>query len=75
MALSREEAESSILEFVKKIDLKGYSYSLIDVRLSRRQPNKWSAIFDVYSSKGGLIDGPVIFTVDKDTGEIKDDRS
>lgn len=72
MSVSRSDAKKLAVEYVESMDLKGYRYEFVGISYSDNWPDQWSAVFDVYTPKGNLMDGPVVFVVEKATGKVRD---
>lgn len=66
MKLSRERAEQLALEFVKKDKNENFKLELIDVEVSKICPKYWAATFEVRTSEGDILEGPLLILVDDD---------
>lgn len=69
--ISKEQAKQLALKHVQGLDLRGYRYEFVGISSSDRFPDEWGAVFDVYTPKGHLMDGPVVFVVEMQTGEVR----
>lgn len=69
--ISKDKAKELAIEHVMKLDLRGYKYSFVGISFDEKWPGEWGVIFDVYTPSGNLMDGPVIFVVEKDTGRVR----
>lgn len=63
---ARELAE----KFLEKQDGQGHAYKFVTVKSSERHLESYGVIFDVYTPKNDLLDGPIVMLVDKQTGEV-----
>lgn len=70
-SISKDEAKTLALAYVNSLDLKGYRYEFIGISSNEKYPNEWGAVFDVYTPGGNLMDGPVVFVVEKDSGCVR----
>ncbi|MBR7784081.1 hypothetical protein [Undibacterium luofuense] len=70
MAISREQAKELAMAYVASLDLRGYQYEFVGISIDEKWPNEWGAVFDVYTPSGNLMDGPVIFVVEKNSGQV-----
>ena len=78
MNISKEQAERLALAYVESLDMKGWRYEFVGITSPRNWPDEWSAVFDVYTPNGNLMDGPVVFMVERRTGRVRgyeDDQS
>ena len=66
MKLSREQAEKLALEYVNKDKNENYKLNLVSVEVSKISPKYWAATFEVRTSEGHLIEGPLLILVDDD---------
>jgi len=66
MKLSRERAEELALEYVNKDKNENYKLTLISVEESKISKKYWAAAFEVRTSEGHIIDGPLLILVDDD---------
>jgi hypothetical protein len=57
--------------FIRAQDLKGHTVKVVEARELPRWPNEFSIIFELYSPKGNLIDGPIVVVVDKRSGNVR----
>jgi hypothetical protein len=71
MTISKEEAKNVAISHVKSLDLKGYRYEFVGISFDQKWANEWGAVFDVFTPNGHLMDGPVVFVVEKDTGHVR----
>ena len=71
MAISREQAKELAMAYVASLDLRGYQYEFVGISFDEKWPNEWGAVFDVYTPSGNLMDGPVIFVVEKNSGQVR----
>ena len=67
MKLSRERAEQLALKYVNKDRNENFKLKLIDVEESRISPKYWAATFEVRTSEGHIIEGPLLILVDDDS--------
>jgi hypothetical protein len=65
------EAKEVATRFVAAQELRGFTATCVDARKHERWPNEWSVIFDLHSSQGHLMDGPMVVIVDERTGEAR----
>ncbi|WP_342566714.1 hypothetical protein MKY09_11650 [Psychrobacillus sp. FSL K6-4046] len=66
MKLSRERAEQLALEYVNKDKNDNFKLELIDVEVSKIPPKYWAATFEVRTSEGDILEGPLLILVDDD---------
>ncbi|GAC1034697.1 hypothetical protein thsps21_55260 [Pseudomonas sp. No.21] len=71
MTVSRERAKELAVSYVDSLDLRGYRYEFAGISFNEKSPDEWSAVFDVYSPSGSLVDGPAVFVVEKDSGRVR----
>jgi hypothetical protein len=71
MTISKDRAQALAIEHVRQLDLRGYRYEFAGISFDENWPDEWGAIFDVYTPGGHLMDGPVIFVVEKKTGIVR----
>lgn len=71
MTISKEKAKDLAISHVNSLDLKGYRYEFAGMSFDEKWANEWGAVFDVYTPKGHLMDGPIVFVVEKDTGRVR----
>lgn len=64
MNLSEAEIKSLVENFFKQ-NLRGHRYEFVKVNFDDKYPNEYGAVFNVYSPKNSLIDGPAFFIYDK----------
>lgn len=69
--ISKEQAKQLALKHVRDLDLRGYRYEFAGISSRDGFPDEWGAVFDVYTPKGHLIDGPVVLVVESQTGEVR----
>jgi hypothetical protein len=72
MTISKEEAKALAISYVSSLDLRGYRYEFVGISFNDKWPNEWGAVFDVYTPRGNLMDGPVVLVVEKDTGRVRE---
>lgn len=72
MTISKEEAKALAISYFNSLDLRGYFYEFVGVSFNEKWPNEWGIIFDSYTPKGNLLDGPVVLVVEKDTGRVRE---
>lgn len=70
-SISKDEAKTLALTYIDSLDLKGYRYEFAGISSNENWPNEWGVVFDVYTPNGNLIDGPVVFVVEKDSGRVR----
>jgi len=70
MAVSREQAQELAVAHVGTLNLRGYRYEYVGTSFDAEWPDEWGVVFDVYTPDGHLMDGPVIFAVEKETGRV-----
>ncbi|MEK4522413.1 hypothetical protein MKX96_12395 [Psychrobacillus sp. FSL W7-1493] len=66
MKLSRERAEQLALEYVNKDKNHNFKLELIEVEVSKISPKYWAATFEVRTSEGDILEGPLLILVDDD---------
>lgn len=66
MKLSREIAEQLALEYVNKDKNENFKLVLLGVEVSKISPQYWAATFEVRTSEGNIIEGPLLILVDDD---------
>ncbi|GEC89521.1 hypothetical protein [Brevibacillus brevis] len=66
MKLSREQAEKLALDYVNKDKNENYKLVLVSVEVSKISPKYWAATFEVRTSEGHLMEGPLLILVDDD---------
>jgi len=71
MSISRDQAKELAIEHVRNLDLRGYRYQFVRITYDENWSGEWGAIFDVYTPAGHLMDGPVVFAIEKDTGRVR----
>lgn len=71
MTVSREQARELAVSYVESLDLRGYRYEFVGLSSNEAWPDEWAAVFDVYSPSGSLVDGPIVFVVEKDSGRVR----
>lgn len=71
MAISREQAKDLAIAYVHALDLRGYRYEFVGISFDEQWSDEWGAVFDVYTPSGNLMDGPVVFVVEKETGRVR----
>jgi hypothetical protein len=71
VAVSREQAKDLAIAYVATLDLKGYRYEYVGTSFDANWPDEWGVVFDIYSPGGNLVDGPVVFAVEKETGRVR----
>lgn len=71
MTINREQAKELALAHVRALDLRGYRYEFAGISFDDKWPEEWGAVFDVYTPSGHLMDGPVVFVVEKATGRVR----
>lgn len=71
MTVSREQAKDLAIAHVQTLDLKGYRYECVGTSFDAKWPDEWGVVFDVYTPNGHLMDGPVVFVVEKETGRVR----
>ncbi|WUR12416.1 hypothetical protein E7V67_022345 [[Empedobacter] haloabium] len=71
MSISKERAQELAIEHVSQLDLRGYRYEFVGISFDEKWPNEWGAVFDVFTPNGNLMDGPVVFVVEKETGIVR----
>jgi hypothetical protein len=71
MKLTKNEVKEIALRFVSEQDLHGFKMEFVETNKRVRYPDEWVAVFDVYSAKGELIDGPSLIIIDEKTGEAR----
>jgi hypothetical protein len=67
--ISAIEAKSLAIAHVKLLDLRGWRYECAGIS-ENSTPTHWAAVFDVFSPEGNLVDGPVIFLIEKKNGTV-----
>lgn len=65
------EARQIAEKFVSGLDKRGHSIGFAEARRRVRYPDQWSVVFDVFSSNGNLIDGPIVVIVEETTGNAR----
>ena len=65
--ISDEAAIAQAKAHVSQLDLRGWRYDCVGVSRVRGQVG---VLFDTFSPSGSLVDGPVIFLVDPETGKV-----
>lgn len=71
MAVSRKQTKELAIAHVRTLDLKGYRYEYVGTSFDDKWPDEWGVVFDVYTPNGNLMDGPVVFVVEKETGHVR----
>jgi hypothetical protein len=71
MSISKEQAKELAIAHVRSLDLRGFRYEFVGVSFDEKWSDEWGAVFDVYTPAGNLMDGPVVFVVEKDTGRVR----
>lgn len=66
MKLSRERAEQLALEYLNKDKNENFKLVLLDVEVSNISPQYWATTFEVRTSEGHIIEGPLLILVDDD---------
>lgn len=66
-----EDGKQIAESFIASQDMKGHTVKFVETRDLPKWPNELSVIFDLYSSAGNLIDGPIIVVVDKNSGKAR----
>ncbi|MFC7677610.1 hypothetical protein [Paenibacillus sp. GCM10028914] len=66
MKLLRERAEQLALEYVNKDKNENFKLVLLGVEVSNISPQYWAATFEVRTSEGHSIEGPLLILVDDD---------
>lgn len=64
MNLSRDRVEQLALDYVGKHKSDHYRMNLLSVELSKVSDKYWTATFEVRTSEGDPIEGPVFILVD-----------
>ena len=65
------EAQMVAEALISTLDMRGHTLTFVEAKPRARYPGEWSAIFDVFSPEGTLIDGPVVVIVDEGTREAR----
>jgi hypothetical protein len=69
MKLSRERAEQLALGYVNKDKNENYKLDLIGMEVSKISPKYWAATFEVRTSEGHILEGPLLILVDDELGK------
>lgn len=69
--MTREQAKELAIAYVRNMELKGYRYEYVGTSFDANWPDEWGVVFDVYMPGGSLMDGPVVFVVEKETGRVR----
>ncbi|MFB8372219.1 hypothetical protein ACWIE6_00300 [Paenibacillus taichungensis] len=64
MKLSRERAEQLALEYVNKDKNENFKLVLLGVEVSEISPQYWAATFEVRTSEGHILEGPLLILID-----------
>jgi len=62
--LSRERAKQLALDYVNKDRHKNFELELMGVEMSKISPKYWAASFEVKTSEGDILEGPLLILVD-----------
>ncbi len=68
--ISRQGAEVRARAYVEGLDLSGWRYEFVSVSESPWM-GEWGVVFDTYSPAANLVDGPVVFLVNENTGAVR----
>ncbi|NMO95003.1 hypothetical protein [Paenibacillus lemnae] len=66
MKLTREKAQQIAIDFVNKDRSNHFYLALTNVEVSRISHKYWSATFEVITSEGHVMEGPLLILVDDD---------
>lgn len=69
--MNPEQARTIAESFLSTQEMRGYKAVFVEARARPRWPNEIAVVFDIFSSTGGLLDGPMIVIVDKATKEAR----
>lgn len=64
MKLSRERAEELALKYVNKDKNENFKLVLLGAEVSKISSQYWAATFEVRTSEGDIIEGPLLILVD-----------
>jgi hypothetical protein len=67
MTLPSEQVREIAEQFVAAQDNKGFTLKFVSAKKNDRGPGNWSAIFDVFTPQGSLLDGPVVVIVNEES--------
>lgn len=70
MSISENEAREVVEKHLSEQDLKGYRYEFVKVSYTKKRPDEYDVVFNIYSPENAIIDGPAVFIVDKNSGEV-----
>lgn len=70
MTISQDQARDLALAHVRALDLRGFRYEFAGMSFDANWPEELGAVFDVYTPSGHLMDGPIVFVVEKATGRV-----
>ena len=59
------------MEHIGRMDLRGFRYEFSGIAVRPQCPAEWAAVFDVFTAEGKPLDGPVVFTINGTTGEVR----
>ncbi|MFI2859165.1 hypothetical protein ACH6EH_18875 [Paenibacillus sp. JSM ZJ436] len=66
MKLTKEKAKQLAIDYVNKDKSNHYYLAMIDIEVSRISHKYWSATFEVITSEGHVMEGPLLILVDDD---------
>jgi len=69
--VSLQQAKLLAGEYIAAQDLKGWRFEVAEAHRAGADPSNWTVIVDRFSPEGGLVDGPQIFIVNGETGEVR----
>jgi hypothetical protein len=69
--MSKDEAIKIAENFVATQDLRGFTYKCAGTSTNSRSLEHRGVIFDVYTSDGSYVDGPVVVIIEKGTSTAK----
>jgi hypothetical protein len=69
--MTAAEAKTRAEQHLNRQDLRGHRVTYIETRKMEHRSGRWAVVFDVHNQAGQLIDGPMVVTVDDNTGETQ----
>lgn len=70
MNISENQARELVENHLTEQDLKGFRYEFLKISYDEKHPNEFGVVFNIYTPENSLIDGPAVFIVDKNSGDV-----
>lgn len=69
--MTEDEARAAADSLLETMDKKGHRMAFVEAKASTRYPGEWNVIYDLFSPRETLIDGPIVVIVDGNSAEAR----